>query len=119
MLGKSTSFGSVSTNYYAQFPPIQLELTAAYVNVSRFAGSVEWKQRFRMPEQQRVTAIVFVSRAKPDAALAPALEIRGIRLTWAISVAAATDALTSSPPGTVLFTEIALADGNWRDLVDR
>jgi DNA-binding NtrC family response regulator len=72
-----------------------------------------------MPGEQRVTAIVFVSRAQPDASLASELACRGISLTWASSVRAAAEALQSSRAGIILFTEVALADGNWRDLLER
>jgi len=38
---------------------------------------------------------------------------------WANSIQAADDLLNSAFDGTVFVTELALADGNWRDLVER
>ena len=44
---------------------------------------------------------------------------RGIRVVWANSIRAAGDLLNSAFDGTVFVTELALGDGNWRDLVER
>jgi DNA-binding NtrC family response regulator len=38
---------------------------------------------------------------------------------WARSIKAAVDSLNSAREKTVVVTELALGDGNWRDLVER
>ena len=40
-------------------------------------------------------------------------------MQWARSIRAAVDLLNSAREKTVIVTELALADGNWRDLVER
>ena len=40
-------------------------------------------------------------------------------MQWAPSIAAADGLLNSARKRTVIVTELALADGNWRDLVER
>jgi DNA-binding NtrC family response regulator len=47
------------------------------------------------------------------------MEARGIRVRWAPSITAAAALLDSAPNGAVVITELALQDGNWRDLVER
>ena len=47
------------------------------------------------------------------------IEARGIRVRWAPSITAATALLDSASNGAVFITELALRDGNWRDLVER
>jgi DNA-binding NtrC family response regulator len=47
------------------------------------------------------------------------MEALGIRVRWAPSISAATALLDSASNGTAVITELALRDGNWRDLVER
>ena len=47
------------------------------------------------------------------------METGGIKVRWAPSITAATALLDSAPNVTVFITELALRDGNWRDLVER
>jgi DNA-binding NtrC family response regulator len=47
------------------------------------------------------------------------MEARGIRVRRASSITAATALLDSTPDETVVITELALRDGNGRDLVER
>jgi DNA-binding NtrC family response regulator len=47
------------------------------------------------------------------------MEARGVRVQWASSIKAAAGLLNPALAGTVVITELALADGNWRDMVDR
>jgi DNA-binding NtrC family response regulator len=47
------------------------------------------------------------------------MEARGIRVRWASSITAATALLDSASNGAVVITELALKDGNWRDLIER
>ena len=47
------------------------------------------------------------------------IEARGLVVHRARSIRAAVDLLNSAREKTVIVTELALADGNWRDLVER
>jgi DNA-binding NtrC family response regulator len=47
------------------------------------------------------------------------LETHGLEMQWVPNVSAAADLLNSAREKTVIVTELALADGNWRDLVER
>jgi DNA-binding NtrC family response regulator len=47
------------------------------------------------------------------------MEARDLKLQWASSIKAAAGLLNSALERTVVITELALADGNWRDVVER
>jgi DNA-binding NtrC family response regulator len=68
---------------------------------------------------RRAGTIVFVSNRSPEATIAQDIEARGLVVQWARSIKAAVDLLKSAREKTVIVTELALADGNWRDLVER
>jgi DNA-binding NtrC family response regulator len=55
----------------------------------------------------------------PEAAVVQDIEAHGLEMQWARDISAAADLLNSAREKTVIVTELALADGNWRDLVDR
>jgi DNA-binding NtrC family response regulator len=67
----------------------------------------------------RVGTVIFVSNRSPEATVAQAIEAHGLAIQWARSIRAAVDLLNSARGKTVIVTELALADGNWRDLVER
>lgn len=46
------------------------------------------------------------------------LEAHGIRVRWVDSIEAAAALLASSPGESVVITDLALRDGNWRDLIE-
>lgn len=60
-----------------------------------------------------------MSNRSPEATVAQDIEARGLVVQWAHSIKAAVDLLNSAREKTVIVTELALADGNWRDLVER
>ncbi len=60
-----------------------------------------------------------MSNRSPEAAVAQDIEARGLVMHWAGNIRAAVDLLNSAREKTVIVTELALADGNWRDLVER
>jgi DNA-binding NtrC family response regulator len=62
---------------------------------------------------------MFVSGRKPEAIIEQELLLRGLKVEWANSVKAATDLLGSRFETSGIVTELALADGNWRDLVEQ
>jgi DNA-binding NtrC family response regulator len=72
-----------------------------------------------MQSHEPVKSVVFVSARRPEAAMQHEMGARGIRVLWANSIQAAGDLLNSAFDGTVFVTELALGDGNWRDLVER
>ena len=66
-----------------------------------------------------VKTIIVLCATRPVPGVEKEMEARGIRVRWAHSITAATALLDSAPNGTVVITELALRDGNWRDLVER
>jgi DNA-binding NtrC family response regulator len=72
-----------------------------------------------MQTYRRAGTVIFVSNRSPEAAFAQEIEAHGLVMQWARSITAAVDLLNSAREKTVIVTELALADGNWRDLVER
>jgi hypothetical protein len=60
-----------------------------------------------------------VSNSSPETTIAQDIEAHGLAVQWAPSISAAVKLLDSAREKTVVATELALADGNWRDLVER
>lgn len=67
----------------------------------------------------RTGTVIFVSRRAPDATVTGEIEAHGLDMLWASSIAGAVALLHSPRERTVIVTELALPDGNWRDLVER
>jgi DNA-binding NtrC family response regulator len=63
--------------------------------------------------------VIFVSSGSPNAGVAQDIEAHGLVMHWARSIRAAVDLLKSARDKTVIVTDLALADGNWRDLVEQ
>jgi DNA-binding NtrC family response regulator len=72
-----------------------------------------------MQTYRRTGTVIFVSGRSPEASVAQDIEAHGLVMQWACSIRAAVDLLNSAREKTVVVTELALADGNWRDLVER
>jgi DNA-binding NtrC family response regulator len=72
-----------------------------------------------MQTYRRAGTVIFVSNRSPEATVAQEIEAQGLVMLWARSIRAAVDLLNSARKKTVIATELALADGNWRDLVER
>ena len=72
-----------------------------------------------MQTDRRAGTVIFVSNRRPEPTAAQNIEARGMVVRWARSITAAVDLLSSAREKTVIVTELALADGNWRDLVER
>ena len=72
-----------------------------------------------MPEEQPAKAVIIVAKSGPEPSIEDKLKVRGILVRWARSIEAASGLLDLAPDGTFVFAELALSDGNWRDLVDR
>ena len=72
-----------------------------------------------MQTYRRAGTVIFVSNRGPEATIAQDIEACGLVVQWACSIRAAVDLLNSAREKTVIVAELALADGNWRDLVER
>lgn len=69
------------------------------------------------PEEPAKTVLV-VSAAKTEAVNEREMLASGVRVLWAPNIVTAIDLLIASPETTVVIAELALKDGNWRDLVE-
>ena len=72
-----------------------------------------------MQTYRQAGTVIYVSSRSPEATVARDIEARGLVMKWACSIRGAVDLLTSTQEKTVVVTELALADGNWRDLVEQ
>ena len=96
------------------------ELTAAYGQPKARGLSVEsGSVRGSMQTDRQAGTVIFVSNRSPEATVLQDIEAHGLVMQWARSIRAAVDLLNSAREKTVIVTELALADGNWRDLVER
>jgi DNA-binding NtrC family response regulator len=71
-----------------------------------------------MRSEATINTVMFVSSNKPDKIVEEELERRGLKVEWANSIKAATHLLDSRSKRTAIVTDLALPDGNWRDLVE-
>lgn len=111
----------LSPNHYApEASQCYGELTAAYGQSKARRLSVEsGSVRGSMQTYRRAGKVIFVSNRSPEATVAQDIEAHGLVMQWARSIGAAVDLLNSAREKTVIITELALADGNWRDLVEQ
>ena len=72
-----------------------------------------------MQTDRQAGTVIFVSNSSPEATVLQDIEAHGLVMQWARSIRAALNLLNSARGKTVIVTELALADGNWRDLVER
>jgi DNA-binding response OmpR family regulator len=72
-----------------------------------------------MQTNRRAGTVIFVSTRSPDAAVAQDIKAHGLVMHWAASIEAAAGLFNSTRKKTIIVTELALSDGNWRDLVER
>jgi DNA-binding NtrC family response regulator len=72
-----------------------------------------------MPGKQPARAVIIVAKSGPEPGIENELRARGVTVQWARSIKAASGLLQSAHGGTLVITEPALRDGNWRDLVER
>ena len=75
--------------------------------------------RESMQTYRQAGTVLFVSNRSPETTVAQDIQAHGLVMQWARSIRAAVDWLNSAREKTVIVTELALADGNWRDLVER
>jgi DNA-binding NtrC family response regulator len=68
--------------------------------------------------QQPTNTVVMVGATRPEPSLEKEMEARGITVRWARTIEEAAALLKSAVNRTVVVTELALKDGNWRDLLE-
>jgi DNA-binding response OmpR family regulator len=96
------------------------ELTSAYGQSEASALSVDsGGVREPMQNYRQAGTVIFVSSGSPEASVVQDLEASGLVVQWARSIRAAVDLLSLPRERTAIVAELALADGNWRDLVER
>src|SRR6202044_2318789 len=91
------------------------------LTANRRPAGITWNQgviRDSMQILKRAGTVIFVSTTSPEAAVAQDIEAYGLEMQWAPSIRAAVDLLNSTREKTVIVTQLALPDGNWRDLVE-
>jgi DNA-binding NtrC family response regulator len=71
-----------------------------------------------MQSEAPINTVMFVSGRKPEAIIEQELRRCGLNVEWANSIKAATDLLNSTSERTGIVADLAMADGNWRDLVE-
>ena len=72
-----------------------------------------------IPGKKLPRAVIIVAKSGPEPSIEKELKPRGITVRWARSIKSASGLLESARSGTLVITELALRDGNWRDLVER
>jgi len=72
-----------------------------------------------MQSHKPTKTVIFVSPRKPEVVLEQEMEALGVNVQWASSIVATAALLNASIEDAVVITELALADGNWSDLVER
>lgn len=75
-----------------------------------------------MQSEEPVNTIRFVRGRKPEGIIEHDFERRGLKVEWANSNKAAKDLLAPRPSAsqrTAIVADLALADGDWTDLIER
>ena len=62
--------------------------------------------------------VIMVGATRPEPNLKKEMEARGISVRWVRTIAEAGALLKSAVNKTIVITELALKDGNWRDLLE-
>ena len=71
-----------------------------------------------MHVKKQAKTLIVVSAKRPEAALEKEMDSRGIKLRWVPTIDGAARLLNSALERTIVVTELALKDGNWRDLLE-
>ena len=69
--------------------------------------------------EQPAKTVILVSAKEPEPDIENEMEARGIRVRWARTIKAAAGLLNPALDRTIVITDLALRDGNWRDLIER
>ena len=65
-----------------------------------------------------VKRVIILGATRPEPSLEKEMEVRGIKVQWARTIGDAAALLNSGANRTVIVSEVALTDGNWRDLIE-
>lgn len=72
-----------------------------------------------MHNDQQAGTVILVCSSCPGLAIESEIKARGLQMRWASSIRAAVDVISGASDRTIILTELALVDGNWRDLIER
>ena len=72
-----------------------------------------------MHTEEPANVVIVVGAKGPEPDMEEEMEARGVKVRWAQTIKAAASLLSSGLDKTVVITELALKDGNWKDLVER
>lgn len=72
-----------------------------------------------MQTDEKARTVLFVSTRRPAYALEIVKDACGLSTLWAESIAGTVALLELALGTTIIVTELALIDGNWRDLVEQ
>lgn len=72
-----------------------------------------------IPDEEKPRAIIIIGKSGQEPSIENELKAHGMTVQWARSIKAASGLLESAPSGTLVITEVAVSDGDWRDLVAR
>jgi DNA-binding NtrC family response regulator len=68
--------------------------------------------------EQPANTVIMVGATRPEPGLEKEMEACGVRVRWVRTIKEAAALLNSTVNRTVVVTELALKDGNWRDLLE-
>lgn len=71
-----------------------------------------------MQTERPVKTVVLVDGNKPEPEFEVEMKAHGVKVRWASTIKGAAGLLNPTHNRTVVVTELALKDGNWRDLVE-
>jgi DNA-binding NtrC family response regulator len=71
-----------------------------------------------MNTEQAAKTVIVVSASRPERDVEEEREPCAVRVRWAGTIKEAADLLSSAADTTAVVTEVALKDGNWRDVVE-
>jgi PleD family two-component response regulator len=102
---------------------VDRQLTASYGNLGTYSATVEPSGRHAdqrlMRSKKPGKTVIMVGANKPEPNLEKEMEARGIRLRWARTIKNAAGLLSAVCDRPIVIAELALSDGNWRDVVEQ
>lgn len=72
-----------------------------------------------MQTDRRAGTVILVANRSPEATVTQDIEGHGLVARWVRTIGAAVELLKSTSEQVIVVTDLALADGNWSDLVER
>jgi DNA-binding NtrC family response regulator len=68
--------------------------------------------------EESVKTVIMLGGTRPEPSLEKEMDARGIKVRWARTIKEAAGLLNSVVNRIVVVTELAVKDGNWRDLLE-